>query len=107
MTLQRYFGDGPYNKQFVDNYAPSCQKYWFSALLHLQNIVNPFDLCLGHTWYLSPDFQLFLLSPLFVYPLWKFGWKFVFPIPIFALSSIAFIFVMSISYHFQVIPPYK
>ena len=25
------------------------------------------------TWYLANDFQLFLLSPLFIYPLWR--WK--------------------------------
>ena len=29
--------------------------------------------CMGHTWYLSVDMQLFLVSPLLIYPLWR--WK--------------------------------
>ncbi|XP_061708213.1 nose resistant to fluoxetine protein 6-like [Cydia pomonella] len=47
-----------------DNIVEWCRSYWWSALLHVQNIVNPTDMCLGHTWYLSVDMQLFMVSPL-------------------------------------------
>lgn len=30
--------------------------------------------CMGQTWYLACDMQMFILSPLFIYPLWKW-WK--------------------------------
>ncbi|XP_061727277.1 O-acyltransferase like protein-like isoform X2 [Cydia pomonella] len=41
-----------------------CRKYWWSALLHVQNIVNPREMCLGHSWYLSVDMQLYVVSAL-------------------------------------------
>lgn len=50
MSLQRFFGDGPYNKLIVEMNYPACIKYWWSAILHIQNIVNPGELCLPHTW---------------------------------------------------------
>lgn len=85
-------------------YYRNCEKYWYAALLHIQNFVNPNNICLDHTWYLSPDFQLFLLSPLLVYPLWKFGIKIFVLLPLLALGSVTFIFVASYSYGFTVIP---
>ncbi|KAI8422373.1 hypothetical protein MSG28_006233 [Choristoneura fumiferana] len=48
-----------------------CRDYWWSALLHLQNIVNPRNMCLTHTWYLSVDVQLHILSPLILF--WVLG----------------------------------
>lgn len=30
---------------------------------------------MGVTWYLSADFHLFLMSPIFIYLLWKFEYK--------------------------------
>ena len=29
--------------------------------------------CMGETWYLAAEMQMFLLSPLVIYPLWR--WK--------------------------------
>lgn len=107
MSLQRYFGDGPYNKHMINGYYADCEKYWFAALLHIQNFVNPNNICLSHTWYLSPDFQLFLLSPLLVYPLWRFGRKVLAILPLLALTSVTFIFVASYKHGFTVIPIYK
>lgn len=107
MSLQRYFGDGPYNKFMIDLYYVNCEKYWFAALLHIQNFVNPNNICLGHTWYLSPDFQLFLLSPALVYPLWKFGKKLLVALPLISLASVAFIFAITYEQGITVIPIYK
>lgn len=107
MSLQRYFGDGPFNKFMIDLYYSNCQRYWYAALLHVQNFVNPNEVCLGHTWYLSPDFQLFLLSPLLAYPLWRFGNKALLALPLLSLASVAFIFFASYKFEFTVIPIFK
>lgn len=31
--------------------------------------------CMMPTWYLSVEWQMFLLAPLLIYPAWKFGRK--------------------------------
>lgn len=41
LSLQRYFGDGPYQKFMVESYYEACEKYWWSSLLYIQNFVNP------------------------------------------------------------------
>lgn len=107
ISLQRYFGDGPYNKFMIDMYYNNCEKYWFAALLHIQNFVNPHEICLGHTWYLSPDFQLFLLSPLLIYPLWRFGKYFLTVLPLLCMASVTFIFFISHEHGLHVLPFYK
>lgn len=62
---------------------------------------------LGHTWYLSPDFQLFMLAPLLVYPLWRFGNKVFVALPLLSLASVTFIFFASYKFEFTVIPIFK
>lgn len=102
LTLQRYFGDGPFNKYLINEYTKNCYKYWWSALLHIQNIVNPNDMCLDHIWYLSADFQLFLFSPLMGILLWKYGTAILKVFPLFIFSSVFFIFVISYENDYKV-----
>ncbi|CAO1362003.1 unnamed protein product [Diamesa serratosioi] len=83
VSLYRHIGSGPYKTVNYNNYAVPCEKYWWSALLHIQNYVNPQQICLLNSWYLSIDFQLTLLSPIIVYPAWKYGWKFLWTLPVF------------------------
>ncbi|XP_070500112.1 O-acyltransferase like protein-like [Chironomus tepperi] len=49
-----------------------CQEYWWTTLLYIGNHVNPGQLCFGHSWYLQVDMQLYFLSPIILYPLWRF-----------------------------------
>lgn len=49
-----------------------CQDYWWSAAMHIQNFVNINRICLLTTWYLSLDWQLYLMTPVFTFILWKF-----------------------------------
>uniref|UniRef100_A0A8D8CWM4 Nose resistant to fluoxetine protein 6 n=1 Tax=Culex pipiens TaxID=7175 RepID=A0A8D8CWM4_CULPI len=72
-TLMKYCGSGPFWSTLVKGTEDVCDEYWWSALLYVQNYVNPKRMCLGHSWYLSVDMQLYLLSPLIVYPLWRWG----------------------------------
>lgn len=39
------------------------------------------------TWYLAVDMQLFLLSPIFIYPLWRWPSKFGLPIVFLGLTA--------------------
>jgi hypothetical protein len=49
---------------------------------------------------LSPDFQLFVLAPLLVYPLWRFGRKILITLPLLASASVFFIFISSYEFGF-------
>lgn len=41
LTLFRFVGSGPYHNFLIQSHLPQCQDYWWSALLHVQNYVNP------------------------------------------------------------------
>jgi hypothetical protein len=44
VTLFKYLGDGPVWNAGIDFTIRSCQDYWWSALLHVQNYVNPVEI---------------------------------------------------------------
>ncbi|XP_062124808.1 nose resistant to fluoxetine protein 6-like isoform X3 [Drosophila sulfurigaster albostrigata] len=74
MKLLPIMNDGPltYRAQF-DNYD-HCHRTWYLTLLYVQNYATP-DLCMNHTWYLAVDMQLYILSPIFLIALYKWGKK--------------------------------
>lgn len=43
---------------FVD----TCEKYWWTNMLFINNFVDKYKMCAEQTWYICVDFQLFLLS---------------------------------------------
>ena len=60
--------------------AEAVRRLWWSQLLYINNYVPKFDVGWGspqsgmvETWYLACDMQMYWLSPLFIYPLWR--WK--------------------------------
>ncbi|XP_017046357.1 nose resistant to fluoxetine protein 6 [Drosophila ficusphila] len=65
-------GDGPLFKGGYNGKA-SCEKSWYLTLLFVVNYAN--DMCLDHTWYLAVDMQLFLISPILLFALYKWGKK--------------------------------
>uniref|UniRef100_A0A0A1WY94 Nose resistant to fluoxetine protein 6 n=1 Tax=Zeugodacus cucurbitae TaxID=28588 RepID=A0A0A1WY94_ZEUCU len=70
MSLFNYMGNGPIWKNLtVANKI--CDNTWWATLLYVQNYAAPGKLCLGHTWYLAVDTQLFFLSPIFLIMIWK------------------------------------
>lgn len=75
-SLPRFIIDGPHFSELTYN-AYKCKKWWWSSFLFIQNYANNNENCLNHTWYLSADFQLFLLTPVIVCVLRKYGRKFV------------------------------
>lgn len=88
-TLMVYLGTGPnwYNVNLLSN---ACRISWWRQFLYINNLfpLDPYHQCIGQAWYLAVDMQLFLLSPLFIYPLWR--WR---------KAGLAFLaFVATISY---------
>lgn len=86
VTLYKFFLDGPWIDHNVE-IIRRCKAFWFSTIFHFQNYFNPNELCLSHTWYLTMDFQLYIISPFLIYPATKYGWKYLCLIPGLALFS--------------------
>ncbi|KAH8312734.1 hypothetical protein KR044_012561 [Drosophila immigrans] len=74
MRLIPILGDGPAtDKAAFDNYD-NCETTWYLTLLYVQNYATP-KMCVNHTWYLAVDMQLYILSPIFLLALYKWGKK--------------------------------
>ena len=70
-----HVGSGPL-WTFIDN--NNCEKYWWTNILYVNNFYpTSFDsVCYPVTWYLAINFQLFIISPIFLmllYHFWKIG----------------------------------
>nr|CAI5833622.1 unnamed protein product [Callosobruchus analis] len=65
--ISLYIGSGPFwtfiNYFFIDY----CKENWWSTLLYVQNFVHPNNMCIGQSWYLAVDTQLFVLAPFLLY----------------------------------------
>ncbi|CAG9785761.1 unnamed protein product [Diatraea saccharalis] len=62
-SFQNHITDGPY-WGVVAKSTDDCRQYWWTTLLYIQNLVSYGYLCLGHSWYLAVDMQLYALSPI-------------------------------------------
>ncbi|XP_043190539.1 nose resistant to fluoxetine protein 6-like [Amphibalanus amphitrite] len=67
-TIIRRIGTGPGLGMVMENLAVQCQISWWRNLLYINNYFNYEELCVGQSWYLPVDFQLFLLSPFMIIP---------------------------------------
>ncbi|XP_077989869.1 nose resistant to fluoxetine protein 6-like [Glandiceps talaboti] len=95
-SLVIHIGTGPmHNKTFLIQ-QELCQKYWWAALLYFNNFYpwpgNLGEMCLGHTWYLQVDMQLFIISPIFLILIYK---SFVIGTSVMAFSTVASIAVVA------------
>lgn len=89
--------DGPFWKQIGGKLTEFCVDGWWTTLIYLANYLRPGKLCFGHSWYLMVDMQLYFLSPLVLYPIWR--WKkriglMILLILTIASSSVVYIIVM-------------
>uniref|UniRef100_A0AAR5PLN8 Nose resistant-to-fluoxetine protein N-terminal domain-containing protein n=2 Tax=Dendroctonus ponderosae TaxID=77166 RepID=A0AAR5PLN8_DENPD len=71
MALLQYMGSGPHWSFIVNYFQVFCEKSWWSALLYFQNYINVNQWCIGQTWYLNIDWQLYLCAPIFLLTLSK------------------------------------
>ncbi|KXJ75069.1 hypothetical protein RP20_CCG012371 [Aedes albopictus] len=96
-----HMGEGPIWKPYMLQMQNTCSQYWWSSLLYIQNYANPSNMCLLWTWYLSVDMQLYIAAPALIYPLWKYGKRFLLVITALALLSMSSVFVFYVSYGFR------
>ncbi|XP_050528916.1 nose resistant to fluoxetine protein 6-like [Daktulosphaira vitifoliae] len=68
-------GSGPQWNLVVKQHADICEKYWWRNFLFIHNLFGFKNVCLSHTHHIGIDSQLFALSPLLVWTLWKWPKK--------------------------------
>lgn len=61
-TWLYYLGDGPFWEESVLADREHCRENWWINLLMLNNYVDMPKICMFHSWYLSADFWLSVLS---------------------------------------------
>jgi len=74
--------NGPFKENW-DLYLSSCRRYWWWDLTFLTNILTKVShyngvngaSCLGVTWYLSVDMQIYLAMPFLILPMKLFKYK--------------------------------
>ncbi|XP_055842816.1 nose resistant to fluoxetine protein 6-like [Episyrphus balteatus] len=89
-SLNEYIFIGPFREAMLKNNRCD-SKNWLSILLYIQNYIEKTNNCLDETWYLAVDFHLYLISPLLLIMMWKYGKKFAPVLLVLALSSIAYV----------------
>ncbi|XP_058832018.1 O-acyltransferase like protein-like [Topomyia yanbarensis] len=53
-----------------------CRSKWWINFLYISNYYQPEELCLIHTWYLSADFQLFVIGLIAMMVMWRYPQSF-------------------------------
>lgn len=64
-TLGVLWHEDPKGDGMLHPLVADCRKYCWAILTHFQNFL-PFNLCIEHVWYVATDFQLTLISPIFL-----------------------------------------
>jgi peptidoglycan/LPS O-acetylase OafA/YrhL len=86
---------------FFGRFRNYCIKHWFFALLHVQNYIKHDELCLTYSWYLSADFQLFIISPFIVFLIYKYGKKMLAIPATLCLTTIIYLISISIVHNIE------
>lgn len=69
ITLAKYFvTEGPYSWRTI-SVGDGCEYAWWDTILYIANLTGRTS-CLGQTWYLMCDMQLFFCSPLVILPMY-------------------------------------
>ena len=73
-TYLKFLATGP-NSYTLDDTRHSCRDGWWLNLLYINNFNEDLgrEHCIGWSWYLANDMQMFLISPLVIYPLWRWA----------------------------------
>lgn len=70
-----YISSGPQWNLVVSNHGELCKKYWWRNLMFIHNYFGFKNMCLTHTHHIGIDTELFAVSPLFIYLIWKWPKK--------------------------------
>lgn len=106
LTFFYSLSDGPLWHMIISLTTTNfCEKWWWTSLLYVSTYVNPGQLCFGHSWFLVIDMQLYLLSPLVLYPMWRYRKHTKILISVLFLIasvSVIYVFTMYIIYGFRI-----
>ncbi|GFT48275.1 nose resistant to fluoxetine protein 6, partial [Nephila pilipes] len=94
-TLHSYFGSGPLWPDA--NVDPNCTPEWWWNLLYINNFLP--SKCMGWTWYMATDMQMYIISPLFLITLWRW--------PKVGYSVLGFFFILTFATNFILTYVYK
>jgi len=72
-TLVVYVGSGPDWQNVRYTMVDVCRNEWWRNLLYINIYLTSPIGCMGETWYLANDIQMYIISPLFIYPLWRWN----------------------------------
>lgn len=123
-TILRFFGSGPFWPTMLHFFHGQCKRYWWSALLYIQNFVNQNEIviifrclvrtkhfssklnsssfsiqCFRHSWYLSLDMQLFIIAPAIVYLMYRFKTKAVYGLSVSIVGCMACTVAVHLKYN--------
>jgi peptidoglycan/LPS O-acetylase OafA/YrhL len=60
--LMPALGSGPFWPETAGKLGSACRANWWTNLLYVNNFIETGNLCLIHSWYLSNDWQFFLVA---------------------------------------------
>ena len=76
-TLLRQMCFGP-NCRALESTVDGCTRAWWRNILYINNFSGGqggfIAECIGQTWYLANDMQMFIISPLIIWPLFFLPW---------------------------------
>lgn len=117
-AMSKFLISGPFEK----NELELCETNWWANLLHVSVYVKTNKMvtkilidcannkillrpkCYDISWYLAVDFELFLITPILVYPLWRWKNKFVWVLIVLVVMVQFCLFATAIKNHIMVNP---
>ncbi|XP_069696140.1 nose resistant to fluoxetine protein 6-like [Periplaneta americana] len=66
-----HLGSGPLWNQVIKHHVDLCQNSMWKNFLYIHNYLGIENMCLPHTHQLAMEMQLFIVSPVFIYLLWR------------------------------------
>ncbi|XP_026826874.1 nose resistant to fluoxetine protein 6 [Ooceraea biroi] len=68
-------GSGPFWKYEIEQESTRCATNWWTNLLYINNYVKSTEICMFQSWYLSVNFQFFILNQFIIYAFWRMSRK--------------------------------
>lgn len=97
-------GRGPLWPQLETSQSANCRSNWWVTVLFIHNYYNNRAMCVGHSWYLAVDFQLYALSPVVLVPLAR-GHKFsLWLLGAVGIASAVIPFTIALVHHLPAVP---
>lgn len=87
---------GPLWNEIMDQQSKSCYQFWWKIITFNSNLRNDDNLCHIHTWYLSADVQLFMISFVILLLIYKFQKR---AILIMSISNLLLCTIITISFY--------